>query len=174
MLGVSGSKSNACERFKLLIASIYMVVLAASSPHPPSSAEKENAHCHLRLVYYNKPISNLRTLSRTEYAVAGSLGQPASTEMHFTSLAGQTLPAERGVIKLLGVDTVLLANCALCTEAVHVRLIRRNIEVSVSERLICACFYGHAFGALRVCPNNGDVRESSKRGSTVQLLGGCG
>ena len=35
--------------------------------------------------------------------------------------------------------------------------IKRNI---VYDRLICASLYGHAFGTLHVCPNNGDIPTS--------------
>ena len=56
---------------------------------------------------------------------------------------------------------------------VHVRVVN---EVSVSERLICASLYGHAIWLLDVCPRMAMslFRESSKRDSTVHLLGGCG
>ena len=38
----------------------------------------------------------------------------------------------------------------------HVR--NTNIEVFVSEGLICASLYGHVFGTMHDCPNNRNVR----------------
>ena len=45
--------------------------------------------------------------------------------------------------------------------------------MSVSERWICASLYGHAFGTLHVCSNNGDLPISGvqQKGFDCTLIG---
>ena len=52
-------------------------------------------------------------------------------------------------------------------------VLKRNIGVSVSERLICAIFYGYAFGTLHVCPNNYNVPTSGvqQKGFDCTVIG---